>query len=148
MNRILVLIGMASALAFAQTTTPVHTQAEIDAHRAKIDQAITDRNYDAWKAEHDAWNPNDDRLDGKVTRENFEKFAKMREARKNGDMTTAKQLRDELGIPAGGNGKGMGKGKGNGNGSGKGKGQGKHLRSGACDGTGAGAGQSQGRHGK
>lgn len=145
MNRILVIIGMASTFALAQTTTPVHTQAEIDAHRAKIDQAITDRNYEAWKAEHDTWNPNDDRLDGKVTKENFEKFAQMREARKSGDMTRANQLRDELGIPAGGNGKGKGNGNGSGKGMGKGQGQGKHMGQGACNGTGSGSSQGKGR---
>lgn len=134
MNRILAFVAITASLALAQTTRP--TQADIDAHRAKVDQAIESRDYEAWKTEHETWNPDDTRLTGKITAENFEKFAQMREARKNGDMTTARQLRDELEISAGGNGKGkgMGQGQGKGNGSGKGKGQGQ----GNCQGNGQG----------
>lgn len=140
MNRILILIGLASTFALAQTTT--RTQAEIDDHRAKVDQAIEARDYHAWKAEHEAWNPNDTRLTGKITAENFEKFAQMREARKNGDMTKAAVLREELGVTSGGHGKG--KGMGNGQGQGKGK----KMGQGNCSGTGSGGGQGHGRHQK
>lgn len=132
MNRILILISMASTFALAQNTT-THTQAEVDAHRAKIDQAIEARDYNTWKSEHEAWNPNDTRLTGKITADNFEQFAQMREARKSGDMTKAAQLREELGVSAGGQHHGQGKKMGKGN----------------CDGTGTGSGAGSGqRHGK
>lgn len=140
MNRILILISMASTFALAQNAT-THTQAEVDAHRAKIDQAIEARDYNTWKSEHEAWNPNDTRLTGKITADNFEQFAQMREARKSGDMTKAAQLREELGVSAGGQGNGKGKGQG--------QGQGKRMGKGNCDGTGTGSGSGSGQgHGK
>ena len=141
MNRLLATIAIAAALVGAQTTT-APSQADIDAHRAKIEQAIQTRDYAPWKAEHDAWMPNDTRLSGKVTAENFDKFAQMYEARKNGDMATAQKLRAELGIEPGGKGKGMGQGAGQGMGQGKGANRG----SGNCTGSGSGAGK--GMHGQ
>lgn len=143
MKRLFTLIALSASLALAQTST-THTQAEIDAHRAKIEQAITARDYAAWKAEHEAFNPGDTRLSGKITAENFDKFAQMREARQKGDMATARQLREELGISGGGNGMGQGKGKGQGQGMGKGQGS----QSGNCTGSGSqhrGQGKGQGK---
>ena len=46
-----------------------------------------------------------------VTEENFETFVAMHEARQSGDLETAKQLAEELGIPAM-QGKGFGRGFG------------------------------------
>jgi hypothetical protein len=132
MKTIISIIAISVALVSAQTTTTTHTQAEIDAHRAKVEQALTARDYASWKAEHDAFKGADSRLDGKVTAENFDKFARMVEARKSGDMATAQALRTELGIQPSGQGMGRGQGKG----MGKGKG--------GCNGTGAGAGAGQG----
>ena len=131
MNRLFAIIAISAALVSAQTAT-THTQAEIDAHRAKIETAIQARDYTAWKAEHDAFKGTDSRLDGKVTAANFDKFAQMVEARKSGDLAKAQQLRAELGIEPGGQGKGQGKGQGMGQDKGKGQGN--------CNGTGTGTG--------
>jgi len=135
MKRIFAILAIGAALAGAQTTT-THTQAEVDAHRAKIEQTIKDRDYTAWKAEHDAFKGADARLDSKVTQANFEKFAQMVEARKAGDMTKAQQLRAELGIQPGG-------GQGNGQGKGQGMGKGGH---GNCNGTGTVSGSGMQKH--
>jgi|GEM_PF-2349994 len=143
MKNIFAILAISAALAGAQTTT-THTQAEIDAHRAKIEQSITARDYTTWKAEHDAFKGADARLDGKVTAANFDKFAQMVEARKAGDMTKAQQLRTELGIQPGGQGNGQGKGQGQGKGMGKGNGGQAN-----CNGTGTGTGTgTQKRQGK
>lgn len=138
LSMIAALVAMTATLGMAQTTT-VHTQAEIDAHRAKIDQALVAKDYDAWKAEHLAWNPNDTRVASKVTAENFAKFAEMRAARQSGDLAKAQQLRSELGIEPKGQGAGQGKGQMR---KGQGAGQG------SCQGTGKGAGQGKGKMGK
>lgn len=132
--RVILMLLTLVGVGFAQT---VRTQADIDAHRAKVDQAITARDYAAWKAEHEAWNPNNTRITDKVTAENFEKFAQMREARKSGDMEKAQQLRTELGIEGKGGkgGKGHGDHKGMGNKSGKGKSGKKGSGQGSCGST-------------
>lgn len=134
MKNIILSIAFATAVAFAQTGTPSTDASARDAHRAKIEQAIAARDYNAWKAEHDAWNKDDARLNGKVTAQNFDKFAQMVEARKSGDYAKAQQLRSELGISAKGQGmgKGQGKGKGMGGGMGKGNGNGQGKRDGSC----------------
>ncbi len=141
-QKLILAIALATGIAFAQGTTP--SQTEIDAHRARIDAAIAARDYNAWKAEHEAWNPGDQRL-ANITADNFDKFAQMREARKSGDLTTAAQLRSELGI-ANGKGKGNGKGNAQGNASQKRIGKG----NGSCDGTGSrnATGNGKGRNAK
>ena len=146
MNRIISIIALSAAITMAQTTTVNHTQAEIDAHRAKIETAIQARDYTTWKAEHEAWNPGDTRLSGKITAENFDKFAQMREARLKGDMTTAQKLRDELGVQAGGQGMGAGKGKGQGKGQCTATGTGSTQTKGQGNGQGKGQGMGQGKH--
>jgi len=99
-----------------------------DAHRARIEAAITAGDYQAWKAEHDAWGGKGQAGD-KVTAENFATFAKMHQAMKAGDTAEAARLRAELGLPAGkgARGEGMGcarKGAGGGDGAGCKRGQG------------------------
>lgn len=109
MKKFLLLLTISVATAFA---APVDS-ATMAAHQAKIDAAVSARDYDAWKAEHDAFSQG--KGGAKVTRENFETFAKMREAQAAGRTEEAQTLRTELG---------MGQGKGQGmKGAGQGKGQ-------------------------
>lgn len=111
MKKLLLLLSLSVATAFA---APVDS-ASMAAHQAKIDAAVTARDYDAWKAEHDAFSQG--KGGAKVTRENFETFAKMREAQAAGRTEEAQTLRTELGM-----GQGQGKGQGM-KGAGQGKGQ-------------------------
>lgn len=108
MKKLLLLLSLSVATAFA---APVDS-ASMAAHQAKIDAAVTARDYDAWKAEHDAFSQG--KGGAKVTRENFETFAKMREAQAAGRTEEAQMLRTELGMGQGqGQGmKGAGQGKG------------------------------------
>lgn len=135
MKRIpLILILATMAVGAADTTS---TSASRDAHRARMSQAVEARDYDAWKAERDAWGSNG-QAGQKVTRENFETFAKLHEAVKAGRTEEAASLRRELGLVQGsGNGP---RGQGMGQGAGCGKGQGR--------GDGQGQGQGKGRNGQ
>lgn len=130
MKKLIIALALAAVASFAQTAAPANTTDAVSAHRTKIEQAITARDYNAWKAEHDAWNANDSRLNGKVTAENFSKFAQMYEARKSGDMATAQKLRAELGIESKGRGQGKGQGQGMGQAKGQGQGAGKGRQGG------------------
>lgn len=78
----------------------------VDAHRQRIDAAVAARDYDAWKAEHDAFSQGKGGM--KVTRENFETYAKMREAQAAGRTDEAQALRSQLGMGQGSQGKGQG----------------------------------------
>ncbi len=130
MKRIaLVLILGALAANAADSTTVAPSQ---DEHRARIERAIANRDYQAWKAERESWGAKG-RAGDVVTPENFETFAKMHEAAKAGRTEEAATLRQELGL---GNrsGKGMKHGA---------MGQGGGM--GPKDGTGAGAGQGKGK---
>lgn len=134
MNRIaLILLAAALATQAADTTTTAR-----DDHRARIDAAIAARDYQAWKAERDAWGAKG-RMADKVTAENFETFAKLHEAMKAGRTEEAAQLREQLGISRAGRGDGQarkgGNGTGDGQGMGGGKGKGRH---GNGQGTGGG----------
>ena len=116
----LILSALATS-AFAADSTAVSSR---DAHRARMETAIAAQDYDAWKAERDAWGAKGMAGD-KVTRENFGTFVKMHEAMKAGRTDEAAALRQQLGLGQGkGMGMGNGAGKGNGQGAGNGKGQG------------------------
>lgn len=126
MNRIaLFLLSAVLATQAADTTRT----SDRDAHRARIDAAITTRDYQAWKAEHDSWGGKG-KMSGKVTPENFDAYARMHEAVKAGRTAEADQLRAQLGFGTGrhdgtgsgrhGEGKGARSGKGNGSHQGKG----------------------------
>ena len=124
MKRIVLALLLAGIAVNAADSTA--TTASRDAHRARIEQAIANRDYDAWKAERESWGAKGKAGD-KVTRENFETFAKMHEAMKAGRTDEAATLRQQLGL---GNGKGMHQGQGMGQGKGRhgqggGNGQGK-----------------------
>lgn len=117
MNRIaLILLSAALATQAADTTSTAR-----DAHRARIDAAITARDYQAWKAEHDTWGGKG-RMADKVTAENFETFAKLHEAVKAGRTEEVAQLREQLGMTRGGHGGGQARHGGNGTGAGQGQG--------------------------
>lgn len=126
---ILILSALASTAATASDSTSVN--AARDDHRAKMEKAVEARDYDAWKAESDAWGSKG-QASQKVTKENFETFARLHEAVKAGRTDEAAALRQQLGMQPGNGNMGMGKGKcakhGNGampgNGHGKGKGHG------------------------
>ncbi len=129
------ILMLAALSANAADTTAVSDR---DAHRARIESAISARDYQAWKAEHDAWGGKG-RAGDKVTAENFTTYAQMHEAMKAGNTAEADRLRTELGLPAGKGPRGEGMGharKGAGNGEGKG-----------CKG-GQGGGQGKGHGGK
>lgn len=130
MNRI-ALILLSAALATA-TQAADTTSTSRDDHRARIDAAIAARDYQAWKAEHDAWGGKG-RMADKVTPENFETFAKLHEAVKAGRTEEAALLREQLGMPRGGNGGGHAR-----HGGGAGQGQGKGGRHGNGQGMGGG----------
>lgn len=117
-----ILLFAAMAASAADSTTTAR-----DAHRARIDAAITARDYQAWKAEHDTWGGKG-RMAGKVTPENFDTYARMHEAMRAGRTDEADKLREELGVKGGRRGDDGcargGKGRGQGNGSGEGSGAG------------------------
>jgi len=132
-KKLILLLTLSVMSAFAADTTGT-----VDAHRQKIDAAVAARDYDAWKAEHDAYAKGNG--GAKVTRENFETFAKMHEAQSAGRTDEAAALRTELG---------MGQGKGAGKGQGQGKGQGmqgcqKSAGTQCAKGQGGGAGKGNG----
>lgn len=130
MKRIaLVLILGALAANAADSTNVAPSQ---DEHRARIERAIANRDYQAWKAERESWGAKG-RAGDVVTPENFETFAKMHEATKAGRTDEAATLRQQLGL-GNGSGKGMKHGA---------MGQGGGM--GAKNGTGAGAGQGKGK---
>ncbi len=131
MKRIALILVLSALAANAADSTSV-ASSRTD-HRARMEQAISSRDYDAWKAERDSWGAKGQSQ--KVTRENFETFAKMHDAVKAGRTDEAAALRKELGMGQGG----MGQGMGNGQGQGKGKGAGRGM--GAGNGQGMGGGQ-------
>ncbi|MEN9308010.1 MAG: hypothetical protein RL173_1942 [Fibrobacterota bacterium] len=131
---ILVLSALAITTATAADSTAVNVSR--DDHRARMEQAIEAGNYDAWKAESDAWGSKG-QASQKVTRENFGTLVKLHEAVKAGRTDEATALRQELGMSQGKGGMHQGKngmagckgkcakqGNGMGQGQGKGKGQG------------------------
>lgn len=132
MNRIaLILLSSVLATQAADTTrTTVR-----DAHRDRIDAAIASRDYQAWKSEQESWG-GQGRMAGQVTQENFDTYARMREAAKAGRVAEADQLRQQLGFDAGRgagyarNGEGNGSRMGKGNRGGRGKGAGNGSRCG------------------
>lgn len=132
MKRIALLV-IAFALA-ANAFDSTATDATRDAHRARIDAAITARDYDAWKAEREAYGARG-QASQRVTRENFETFARMNEAMRAGRTDEATALRKELGLGLG-NGTGMGQGNGA---------RGQRMGNGAGQGAGQGAGRGQGK---
>lgn len=132
MKRIgLILILSALAANAADSTAVGNTR---DDHRARMAKAIEARDFDAWKAERDAWGGRGQARQN-VTRENFESFARLHEAVKAGRTDEATALRQQLGLGpragmAAGNGKGQGgkQGRGNGQGAGRGNGNGQGCR--------------------
>lgn len=121
-----ILLFAALATNAADSTTTAR-----DAHRARIDAAISARDYQAWKAEHDSWGGKG-RMAAKVTPENFDTYARMHEAMRAGRTDEADKLRQELGVKGGRHG-GEGLGRG-----GKGRGQGQGMGNGSGEGHGAG----------
>ncbi len=125
---ILILSALAATAATASDSTTVSTPR--DEHRARMEKAIEARDYDAWKAERDAWGAKG-QAGQKVTKDNFETFVKMHDAVKAGRTDEAAALRKELGLQPGKGGMGAGQGKcakhGNGAGGGQGQGNGKGL---------------------
>lgn len=123
---VLILSALATTAANAFDSTSVN--ASRDDHRARMEKAIEARDYDAWKAERESWGAKG-QAGQKVTKENFETFAKMHEAMKAGRTDEAAALRQQLGLGQGkggmGSGNGMGNGKGGKHGQGAGQGQGK-----------------------
>jgi len=119
---VLILAAFAANAADSTSVNPAFTE-----HRARIEKAIDARDYDAWKAEREYWGAKG-QAGQKVTKENFETFARMHEAMKAGRTDEAATLRKQLGLGAGNGGMGAGKGMGQGNcakhGQGKGMGQG------------------------
>ena len=63
-------------------------------HRQKIEQAIENRDYAAWKNLME----NPPQLTDIITTENFADFAAMKAAMKSGDQETAQSLREKLGL--------------------------------------------------
>lgn len=135
MKKILLALTLAAATGFAATTDSV----AMAAHRQKIDAAVSARDYDAWKAEHDAFSQG--KGGAKVTRENFETYAKMREAQAAGRTEEAQVLRTELGM-------GQGKGAGKGQGMHAGKGNGQCAKGQGMKGQGVGNGAGKGHKGQ
>lgn len=131
---VLILSALAATAATASDSTTVTPSR--DDHRARMEKAIESRDYEGWKAEREAWGAKG-QAGQKVTKENFESFAKMHDAMKAGRTDEAAALRKELGLVEGkgmgggqgkgmcakhGNGMGGGQGQGNGQGAGKGHG--------------------------
>lgn len=124
MKRIaLILVLSALAANAADSTSVASSRLE---HRARMQNAISARDYDAWKAERDSWGARG--LAGqKVTRENFETFARMHDAMVAGRTEEASALRRQLGLDQTRMGRGMGNGQGKGAGRGMGAGNGNGM---------------------
>lgn len=125
MKRIALVLILSALAATASDSTSV--DASRDAHRARMEKAVESRDYDAWKAESEAWGAKG-QASQKVTKDNFETFAKLHEAVKAGRTDEAAALRKELGMGEGkgamGGGQGQGKCAKHGNGMGGGQGKG------------------------
>lgn len=70
-------------------------KAKMEEHRQKVEQAIENNDYQAWKqavTEHGLKDP----MSEKITEENFPKFVEMHK-----HMKEAEKIAEELGIPAG-----------------------------------------------
>ncbi|MBN2067970.1 MAG: hypothetical protein JW744_05880 [Candidatus Diapherotrites archaeon] len=65
--------------------------------RQAIQDALEANNYEAW-AEAIESRP---KITDFVTEDNFERYAAMLEARNNGDLETAREIAEELGLPFG-----------------------------------------------
>ena len=130
MKRIALILVLSALAANAADSTSV-AGSRTD-HRARMEQAISARDYDAWKAERESWGAKG-QAGQKVTRENFETFAKMHDAMKAGRTDEAAALRKELGMGQGRMGQGMGNGQG--------KGAGRGMGAGSGNGQGMGGGQ-------
>ncbi len=144
MKRIALLLIVSAIAARAADSTAVGSTR--DEHRARMVSAIEARDYDAWKAERDAWGAKG-QAGQKVTKENFETFVRLHEAVQAGRTDEAAALRTQLGLGAGAGGMGAGKancrgGKGGQGGHG---GQGKGAMAGSGSGAGTGAGCRRGR---
>lgn len=131
MKKWMLFLFLAMSMGFAQPSNSNMTWSE---HRAAVVKAITDRDYEAWRAAHDSWNSQKPRprLE-QINAENFEIFAQMMEARWAGDFQKAMALRQELGIEPMGRGWGRG-GQHRGWGQGQGQGQGRRGWGKGCGG--------------
>ena len=69
-------------------------------HMQEVQQAIANNDYDTWK-ELIANAPHSAEMLEKITEENFHLLNEMHKARQDGDLKTAKEIADELGIEAG-----------------------------------------------
>lgn len=135
MKKILLALTLAAVSGFAATPD----SAALAAHHQKIDAAVAARDYDAWKAEHDAFSQG--KGGSKVTRENFETYAKMREAQTAGRTDEAQALRTQLGM-------GQGQGAGQGQGMHAGQGNGQCAKGQGMKGQGVGNGAGKGHKGQ
>jgi len=134
---VLILSALAATAASASDSTAVN--ASRDEHRTRMEKAIEARDYDAWKAESDAWGSKG-QASQKVTKDNFETLVKLHEAVKAGRTDEAAALRKELGMGEGKGGMGAGQGQGkcakHGNGMAGGQGHGKDKGHGGNGGQG------------
>jgi hypothetical protein len=86
-------------------------KADAEAQKQKIDQAINNSDYAAWKNAI-ANTPNGQKLTQVITQDNFAKYVEMTKAMQNGDYNSAKKLATELGLKGFGRGALMGRGFG------------------------------------
>lgn len=70
---------------------------EMHAGKQDIQQALEDGDYQAWVEARESM-PRPPGLVGIVTEENFDTFVAMHEAKQSGDLETARELAEELGL--------------------------------------------------
>jgi hypothetical protein len=100
---VLLTIGFVSAY----QGDPLVAGPAMDSERhAEMQEIFETKDYDAWLAIMNE----KPRITDIITEENFDQFVAMHEARANGDIETAKEIAEELGLPQRGPRDGFGKG--------------------------------------
>lgn len=86
--------------AFIQSVSPDITEeqfermAEVHEQRQAVEQALESGDYEAWVQAIESM----PKITDLITEENFQDFAALHQARQNGDLETAKDLSEQLGL--------------------------------------------------
>jgi len=95
MRRLPLILALSAFAAGAADSTYLRTPRT--EHWVRMQAAISSRDYDAWKAERDAWGARG--IAGqRITRENFGTFVQMHEAAREGRVEEAAALCRQLGL--------------------------------------------------
>ena len=73
-------------------------RAEMDTHRAEVQTAIENNDYETWKSLMEESKFNDKILEV-INADNFSRYVEMHQAMQNKDFDTAQAISEELGLP-------------------------------------------------